>query len=155
MKLKNSQLLIVRQLDKKVQSFSILAKESTPTKGWISSIRKALNMSLKQFGTRMSMSAQGIKDLETREAEGTISLNSLKEAGKALNMNFVYGFVPVSYSIEEMIEARAREMAIKIVKRTATTMSLEDQANSNERLKRAVEEMTQDIKKEVPKSLWD
>jgi predicted DNA-binding mobile mystery protein A len=155
MKLKNSQLLIVRQLEKKVQSFSVLAKESTPTKGWISSIRKALNMSLRQFGIRMSMSAQGIKDLETREAEGTISLNSLKEAGKALNMNFVYGFVPVSNSIEEMIEARAREMAIKIVKRTATTMSLEDQANSNERLKLAVEEMTQDIKKEVPKSLWD
>ncbi|MEO6852202.1 MAG: XRE family transcriptional regulator, partial [Mucilaginibacter sp.] len=78
-----------------------------------------------------------------------------KEAGKALNMNFVYGFIPVSNSIEEMIEVRAREMAIKIVKRTATTMSLEDQANSNERLKLAVEEMTQDIKKEVPKSLWD
>ena len=155
MKLKNSQLLIVRQLDKKVQLFSVLAKESIPNKGWISSIRKALNMSLKQFGVRMSMSAQGIKDLETREAEGTISLNSLKEAGKALKMNFVYGFIPVSYSIEEMIEARAREMAIKIVKRTDITMSLEDQANSNERLKLAVEEMTQDIKKEVPKSLWD
>jgi hypothetical protein len=34
-------------------------------------------------------------------------------------------------------------------------MALEDQANSNERLKQAIDEMTQDLKREMPKKLWD
>ena len=155
MKLKNSQLMLVRQLDKKVILFNVLANFIPPTQGWIYTFRKTLNMSLKQLGNRLSMSAQGVKDLEKREAEGSITLKSLKEAGEALNMKFVYGFVPFSGSLEEMIEKRAHEIAVTIVKRTSVTMSLEDQANTNERLKQAIEEMTQDLKREVPKSLWD
>jgi len=155
MKLKNSQLMLVRQLDKKITLYSTIANVLTPAEGWISTFRKTLNMSLKQLGQRLTMSAQGVKDLEKREAEGSITLKSLKEAGEALDMRFVYGFIPASGSLEEMIEQRAHEIAINIVKRTAVSMSLEDQANSNERLKQAIDEMTQDIKREVSKSLWD
>jgi len=155
MKLKNSQLMLVRQLDKKVVMFSNLANVLAPSEGWISTFRKTLNMSLKQLGTRLSMSAQGVKDLEKREADGSITLKSLKEAGEALDMKLVYGFIPFGGSLEEMIEKRAHEIAVSIVKRTSVTMSLEDQANTNERLQQAVDEMTQDIKREVPKSLWD
>ena len=155
MKLKNSQLIMVRQLDKKMLLLRTLANVSVPSSGWINTFRKTLNMSLKQLGQRLSMSGQGVQNLEKREAEGSITLNSLKEAGEALNMKFVYGFIPFGGSLEEMIEKRAHEIAVTIVKRTAITMSLEDQSNTNERLKQAVEEMTQDIKREVPKSLWD
>ncbi|MBC8986159.1 mobile mystery protein A [Pedobacter sp. N36a] len=155
MKLKNSRLLIIRQLDKKIQLFMPLSTIQIPPTGWISTLRKSLNMSLKQLGQKMTMSAQGVKDLENREAEGSISINSLKAAGEALNMKLVYGFIPKDSSLEEMIEKKARIIAVEIVKRTSITMSLEDQANSNERLKQAIEEMTLDIKKDVPKSLWD
>ncbi len=72
-----------------------------------------------------------------------------------MNMKFVYGFVPLEGSLEEMVENRARKIAVEIVKRTSVTMSLEEQTNSNERLNQAVAEMTQDLKKEIPKSLWD
>lgn len=124
-------------------------------KGWVATIRTALNMSLRQLGGRMGMSAQGIRDLEKREAEGTITLNSLKEASQALNMKLVYALIPMEESLEEMVEKRAREIALKIVKRTSITMALEDQANSDERLKQAIDEMTQDLKREMPKKLWD
>lgn len=155
MKLKNGQLMLVRQLDKKISLFGNLAYSLVPPRGWINILRKTLNMSLKQLGQRLTMSSQGVRDLEKREEDGSISLKSLKDAGEALNMKFIYGFIPLSGSLEMMIEDRAREIAINVVKRTSITMSLEDQANSNERLKQAVDEMTQDIKREVSRSLWD
>lgn len=155
MKLKHSQLLVIRQIDKKLKLYTLLPDVATPQNGWIKTIRKGLNMSLEQLGKRLSMSAQGMTQLEHRETDGSITLNSLKEAGNALNMKLIYGFIPVEGSLEEMIENRARQIAVNIVKRTSVTMSLEDQANSKERLKHAVDEMTQDIKREVPRSLWD
>ncbi|WP_149242224.1 mobile mystery protein A [Dyadobacter sp. 32] len=155
MKLTNSQLIVIRQLDQKMQDLTALAKIPLPAEGWISLLRKALNMSLRQLGVRLSMTAQGIKDIEKREADGTITLKSLIEAGDALNMKFVYGFAPKDGSLEDMIESKAREQALKIVKRTSTTMKLEDQENSPERLKQAVDELSQEIKREMPRSLWD
>lgn len=155
MKLQNGQLMIIRQLDKKLQVYNALAGVEIPSTGWVNVVRKALNMSLRQLGQRMKMSAQGVKDLEKRESDESISLKSLREAGQVLNMKLVYGFVPIGGSLEDMIEKRAYEIALKIVKRTSVTMSLEDQENTSERLKLAVDEMTQDIKKEMPKNLWD
>ena len=40
-------------------------------------------------------------------------------------------------------------------KRTAHTMQLEDQANSKKRIEAAINERTEELKKEVPKMLWD
>lgn len=155
MKLTNSLLMVIRQLDTKMKIFQSLSSAVVPSASWIGTIRKTLNMSLKQAGQRLKMSPQGVKDLENREADGSISLKSLREAGRALDLKLVYGFIPFDGSLEEMIEKRAREIATTIIKRTAVTMSLEDQSNSNERLKQSVDDMTQDIKREVPKSLWD
>lgn len=155
MKLLNSKLMLIRQLDRKMDSFRPLLIIGMPINGWINSFRLTLNMSLKQLGKRLGMSAQGVKDLEKREKEGSITLKSLREAGEAIHLNLVYGFVPVGSSLEELIEERARQIAVSIVRRTSVSMGLEDQRNSDERLKQAVEEMTQNMKREVPKSLWD
>lgn len=155
MKLQNSKLIILRQLDKKLIKFNELIKLPVPSKGWIYQIRNTINMSQAQMGKRLQISAQGISDLEKREAEASITLKSLRDAGEALNMKLVYGFVPKGGSLEDLIENRAYEIASKIVKRTSVTMSLEDQANSDERIKQSIEEMTHDIKKEIPKNLWD
>lgn len=155
MKLHNSPLLLVRQMDKKLKGFQGLAGMPTPSQGWINAIRTTLNMSMQQLGERLKMTAQGVSKLEKREADEAITIKALREAGEALNMKLVYGFVPKDGSLEEMIEKRALELATRIVKRTSVTMVLEDQGNSRERLKQSVEEMTQDLKKEMSKSLWD
>lgn len=93
--------------------------------------------------------------METREKEGRITLNSLRETADALDMQLVYGFVPKDGTIEALIERKARELAIQIVSRTSTTMKLEDQGNSEERLKKAIDERTAIIKNELPKVLWN
>ena len=54
-----------------------------------------------------------------------------------------------------MIESRAMEIATSIVSRTSINMKLEDQENSAERIKKALNEKASEIKLEMPKYLWD
>ncbi|WP_291908079.1 mobile mystery protein A [Chitinophaga sp. CB10] len=126
-----------------------------PAKGWISLIRKSLNMTLRQLGDRLHITPQSAHEIELREANGTISIKALSAAAEALDMKLVYGFIPQDGSLEAMIEKRARTIATKIVSRTATSMKLEDQENSKERLSEAIEEMTQELKRELSSKLWD
>jgi hypothetical protein len=72
-----------------------------------------------------------------------------------LDMKLVYGFVPTNGSLEKIIQEKARERAREIVMRTSTTMKLEDQENSQERIKQAIEDLADELQREIPKSLWD
>lgn len=154
MKLSNSKL-VIRQLDKKLKVLQPLRDVEHPKQGWVSLIRKTLNMSLRQLGGRLSVTPQGMAKIEKNEAEGSITLNSLREAAAALKMKLVYSFVPQDGSLEKMIEKRAIELAREIVMRTSTTMKLEGQENSDQRIKEAIADMAEEFKREMPKSLWD
>jgi predicted DNA-binding mobile mystery protein A len=154
MKMKNSKL-VIRQLDKRMQALHPLRDMEHPKEGWINLLRKTLNMSLRQLGQRLSMTPQGMTKIEKNEAEGGIAINTLRDAADALGMRLVYGFVPKDGSLEKMIEKQAAEIARKIVMRTSTTMKLEDQENSNQRIKEAIAELTEELKREMPKTLWD
>lgn len=149
------QLLMLKQMDAKLQVFTPLLNSTPPPKGWLNAVRKTFKMSLRQFGERLGITAPSAEGLEKREVEKTITLKSLEQAGNALNMKLVYGFVPIDGSLEKTIENRAKELAIEIVKTTSHTMALEDQANSNERLKQAVEEKVKQLMYEMPRYLWD
>ena len=70
-------------------------------------------------------------------------------------MQLVYGLVPKDGSIEALIDRKARELALRIVSRTSNSMKLEDQENTKQRLKKAIEERAAIIKNELPKMLWD
>jgi len=70
-------------------------------------------------------------------------------------MQLVYGFVPKDGSLEALIERKAEEKATQIVLHTSNTMRLEDQENSAERIKKAIEEKKNLFKNELPKILWD
>jgi predicted DNA-binding mobile mystery protein A len=153
MKMQSSKL-VLQQLDKKIQVLTVL-QDIMPAKGWISIIRKTLNMSLRQLGNRMSVTPQSVRDLEKREEERTVTLKALTEAAEALDMILVYGFIPKDGSLEKFIERKAYEKAQEIVRRTSTTMKLEDQENTKARLEQAVAEMAEEIKREMPKTLWD
>lgn len=146
---------MIEQLDSKLQMFIPLLESSLPENGWINAIRTSFKMSLRQFSERLGISSNSAKSIEKREKEGAITLKSLEEAGRVLNMKFVYGFVPMEGSIEKTIENKARKLAIEIVKTTSNTMVLEDQKNTKKRLKKAVEEKTKQLVYEMPRHLWD
>lgn len=154
--MKNSnQKLIIEQVDRKLQPFKSLDAMVVPPKGWINTVRTALRMSLRQLGNRLNISPQSVKELENREANGSLTIKSLKEAGLALNLRLVYGFIPIDGSIENMIEARAFEVAREIVARTSQSMKLENQENKEERLKKAIEMKAREIMDNMPKYLWE
>jgi predicted DNA-binding mobile mystery protein A len=149
------QQLVLDQTDKKLALFQNLQAVVIPQKGWVNTVRIALKMSLRQLGNRMNFSAQNIKQIEEREVNGTISINSLREVANAMDMQLVYGFVSKHESLEQMIEKRAKELATEIVMRTNNTMTLEDQQNSVARIEKAIAQKTIEIKSEMPKYLWD
>ncbi len=151
----NKNRLILNQLDMKILRYSALGEVTVPPKGWIYSIRKALNMSLRQLGERMSITAQSVREIEERERIGGVSLKVLKQVGEALNMKLVYGFIPAAETLEKMIEIKAFEVAEEIVQRTSITMDLEDQKNSEQRIGQAIQEKAAEIKAKLPKYLWD
>ncbi len=146
---------MLQQLNAKLLKFSVLSKIVIPSNGWIKAIRNTLGMSMEQLAKRLSISKQAVSDIERREKEGSITLKSLRELGRVLDMELVYGFVPKDGSLEAMVEKKANELAKKIVLRTSNTMELEDQVNSKERIEKAILERTQEIKNEMPKILWD
>ena len=151
----NKQQLLLEQTDRKLQVFRGLKTITTPTKGWINTFRIALKMSLRQLGHRLQIAPQSVKEIEVREANGTITLKSLRDVANALDMKLVYGFVCKHESLEQMIEKRALALAKEIVMRTNNTMTLEDQQNSAERIEQAIAQKTAEIKYEMPKYLWD
>ena len=107
------------------------------------------------MGDRLRISPQSVKEIEERETNGTITLNSLRDAANAIDMKLVYGFVSKHESLEQMIEKRAKELATEIVMRTHATMTLENQQNSKEHIEKAIAQKTAEIKFEMPKYLWD
>ncbi len=92
-----------------------------------------------------------IADLERSEAQGTITLKSLRKAAAAMDCDVVYALVPRT-TLSGFLEERAQEKARAILARTSHTMALEDQA-----VESMDEQQFTDIVKSLldhPKALW-
>lgn len=153
--MRNKKQLLIEQLDKKLEKFKDSAMVQVPTKGWINTIRTTLNMTRDQLGVKLEMTKGAIQKIEEREALGQITINKLRDVGQALDMKFVYGFVPNDGSIENLISIKAEKLARKIVLRTNQNMKLEDQGIGDEKIAKTIKELANEIKREMKKSLWD
>lgn len=153
--MRNKRKLLIEQLDQKLQPFQKTELVLVPNKGWINTIRTALNMTMAQLGAKLKITRQGVKKIEESESKGSISINSLKEVGEALDMKFVYGFVPKNGTIDNLVNIKAEKLAQKIVLRTNQNMKLEDQGIGEEKINKTIKELADEIKREMRKSLWD
>jgi len=153
--MRNQRNLLLEQLDRKLLPFKGSEKVIIPERGWIHTIRSTMNMTLEQLGKKLNITKQGVKKIEESESAGTITIKSLKEVGNALEMKFVYGFIPIDGSINSLIERKSRVLAEKIILRTNQNMMLEDQAIEERKLKAAIDELSKEIKSELKRSIWD
>ena len=151
----NKKSIQLQQLNQKMMRMAVLRKMPMPTHGWVKAIRGAIGMSMQQLGNRLSISKQAVLDLEKREQTGAITIKALKEVAQAMDMELVYGFVPKDGTLEALVERRATEIAREIVLRTATTMQLEDQANSKKRIAKAIKARANALLHAKSKLLWD
>lgn len=144
-----------QQLSKKMETFSALKSVVVPPTGWVKAIRAALGISAAQLGHKLSITRQGVMELEKREKDGAVTIKLLQETARALDMQLVYGFVPNDGTLNALVERKAKELAIQIVMRTSANMQLEGQQNTPARIQKAIEERTEELKREMPKILWD
>lgn len=153
--MRNQRKLLIEQLDRKLRPFLGSEMVIIPDNGWINTIRTTINMTLEQLGRKLNMTKQGAKRVEESEAAGTLTIKSLKEVGNALEVKFVYGFVPIDGSIDSLLDRKARILAEKIILRTNHNMMLEDQEIEKGNLKNAIEDLSKEIKLELKRTLWD
>jgi len=140
------------RLDERLSGLKPESRFTPPPKGWIRAIREALGMSGAQFGSRVGMRPQSVADLEKSEATGSIQLKTLQRAAEALGCTLVYALVPKS-SLEGAVQMRARQLAMRRLKRVAHTMKLEgqsvDEAGLEERIEAYIREAIKD------RDLWN
>ena len=153
--MRNKRTLLLEQLDQKLQPFLQTGTVLVPKRGWVNTIRTALNMTMAQLGAKLNITRQGVKRMEDSEANGTITLNSLKGVANAMDLKLVYALVPKDGAIDDLIQKKAEKLAKKIVLRTNQNMKLEDQGVGDEKIAKAIKELADEIKREMRKSLWD
>jgi predicted DNA-binding mobile mystery protein A len=153
--MRNKKKLLIEQLDQKLGNFKDAGMVLVPQKGWVNTIRTTLNMTRDQLGAKLDLTKGAIQKIEEREATGQITINKLKDVGNALNMKFVYGFIPKDGTIESLVNLKAEKLARKIVLRTNQNMKLEDQGIGDEKIAKNIKELANEIKGEMKKSLWD
>ena len=154
--MKNSKVqFFLDEIQDKLNPFSVLKSEVKPDNGWVNAIRISIKMSLRQLGERLHITPQGVRDLEKREKEGAITINTLKEVGRVLDMDLVYGFISRHNTLEDMIEERAREIAEEVVLKTRQTMQLDNPGKSVSDIKKAIQQKTYEISSKMPSNLWD
>lgn len=153
--MRNKKKLLIEQLDQKLVKFKDAGTVLTPQKGWINTIRTTLNMTREQLGAKLNLTKGAIQKIEEREATGQITINKLKDVGNALDMKFIYGFIPKDGTIESLVNLKAEKLARKIVLRTNQNMKLEDQGIGDEKIDKTIKELASEIKREMKKSLWD
>jgi predicted DNA-binding mobile mystery protein A len=153
--MRNKRKLLIEQLDQKLQPFYESRKVLVPERGWTNTIRTTLNMTMAQLGTILNITRQGVKRIEKSEANGTITLNSLKDVAKAMDLKLVYALVHENGTINELIQIKAEKLAKKIVLRTNQNMKLENQGIGDEKIAKTINELAQEIKREMRRSLWD
>ncbi len=133
-----------KQLDKRLnilQNVDVLAR---PPRGWIKAIREALGMTTEQLGNRLGVSQPRVLAIEKAEASGSITMESLERAARALDCRLVYAIVPRK-PLELLVEDRARTLAKKRLRATSHSMVLEDQrvdeADEQDHLERIVQKL--------------
>ncbi len=139
------------RLDERLMRLKPADQFKMPPKGWIKAIREALGMSGVQFARRLGVSPQSANALEKSEMNASIKLETLKKAAETLDCTLVYALVPNS-SLEQMVRARARAIAINEINRVSHTMKLEDQSVGNKELEKQVEAYIRNLLKD--RDIW-
>lgn len=145
-------LLGREQLDRRLRQLRQVAPAlRPPAKGWIAGIRTALGMTQADLAERMKVSRQAVSQLEQREADGSITLNALREAAGALGARVAYAAIP-DRPVSQTLEERAYTIARQRVTSVRHSMRLEDQETDSD-----VEERIREIVEALlasPNRLW-
>ena len=145
--------LIREQLDNKLSTLKEFAAQGLTSIGWIKTIREALGMTSTDLASRVGVNQSRIIHMEKAESDGGIKISTMKKVADAINMDFIYGFVPRT-SLNEMVKQQAKMIALQKMERLDHTMRLEMQELSKEEKGNALQDMIDRILINEPKDFW-
>jgi predicted DNA-binding mobile mystery protein A len=131
------------RLDERLASVRRQGDLQPPPKGWVRAIRDALGMSGAQLAQRIGVTAQTIDSLEKSETAGTLQLKNLRRLAEAMDCTLVYALVP-NRPLTQMVNERAREIALYDLSRVAHTMRLEAQETGSEGVEGRIKDYIRD-----------
>jgi predicted DNA-binding mobile mystery protein A len=141
-----------KHLDDRLSHLKPEDQFAAPPKGWIRAIRDALGMSGVQLAARLGVRPQTVDALEKSEAGGTIQLKTLQRAAEALDCTLVYALVPRT-SLKDMVQSRARSLALRDLDRVGHTMKLEAQEVAAANQEMRIEDYIRNVLRD--RDLWN
>ena len=102
----NTRRCALHRMDRRIQPYRVINPADRPPEGWLHAIRNVIRMPQRDLAERLSVTEQAVKQMEQREAAGTISIGLLQKAAEAMGLNLVYCFVPETDSLENMVESQ-------------------------------------------------
>ena len=143
-----------KQIDKRLSELRPLTLAARPARGWIRAIRETLGMTTRQLADRFGVSQPRIIKLEKGEVDGSITLDSLERAARALGCRLVYALVPEK-PLGDTLRERALLIADRQLASVEQTMRLEDQGvPGKDRQKEARQRLVDELLRR-PARLWD
>jgi predicted DNA-binding mobile mystery protein A len=149
----NIKKTMVRQYVRLVDKAAGELLNGVPPEGWITTVRKALGISVQQLADRLGVSRGAIYQAEQNERSKTISIGQMEKLAEAMGARFVYGIIPKG-SVEEMVMDQARMKAGSMIRRTNAHMALEKQALPSDILNDEIERLAKEIAEKRPSDLW-
>ena len=143
-----------KHLDNKLNSIRHSCNVQRPPKGWIKAIREALGMPAEQLANRIGVTKPRVYEIEKAEVSGSITLNSLERAARALDCKLVYTLVP-RLSLQDTVETRALEIAKKRIDSASHTMALEDQALNEKELHEQIGTLARELSDQGGSGFWE
>lgn len=125
-----------------------------PSEGWLVSLRKALGMSGTQVAKRLGVTRSAIYQAERNEREGAISISQMEKLAEAMGGRFVYAIIPEG-SVQDVIRAQAYRKAEARIRRAGAHMALESQSLSREQTKRKIDELAEQLMRDMPSDFWE
>ena len=100
----------------------------------------------------MGVTPQAVHELESSERKGSITLESLRRAARAMDAELVYAIIP-RQSLQETLQARARSLAEKHFEGVARSMRLEQQGVTATELEEQIDDYARSLMNR-PRDLW-
>lgn len=145
--------LRMEHLDKSLDPYKALRKRERPSQGWLKSIREALGRTQRQQAQRLGITGPSLHKSEKAEAEDRITLGQLRKLADGLDCDLVYALVP-RQPISEVVQQRARELAVKEIGAVTHTMALEGQRPGDDRVRRQIDSRAAELLRERWSALW-
>ena len=120
--------LRLAQLERALAPYAEARKRERPRLGWLSTIREAQGIPLREIAATLAVTPQAIQKLQVSEANETISLKRLRETAEAMGCELVYALVPRSGRLRDVPGERENQRAAERVLAVEHSMMLEDQA---------------------------